>query len=188
MESYPLRRWDVSVYAVLMASYQPLASPAQIRSPRSDAAHDDVNHLIRLYRRRLTAPSPSRAIRIPDDPQIKNFLSAVQKMPPIWNTMTPAQEPAGEAASPGQVALDEVGRRGTPNTTSNDSDRFSKGGISPKAATPDLPTYVDDPVVTPAVLSSRIRWKSTESKSGNEGSMRFATSSDFVISSDELQE
>lgn len=53
---------------------------------------------------------------------------------------------------------------------------------------PDPVDYNDEPAVTPAVLSSRMRWSPTMSAYSSEGSMRFATSSDFVRDPDEPQE
>lgn len=155
IEQYPLRRWDISIYAVLMAASQPLASPARILSPRSDAAERDVRLLIQLYRRQIAPPSLPITISPQEWPQIRDFLAAAERMPPVWNTTTRVQESPGEATT---------------------------------GATPDLLTYEDEQIVTPAVLSSRTHWRPTESKYGDEGSMRFATSSDFVINSNELRE
>ncbi|KIO32382.1 hypothetical protein M407DRAFT_4557 [Tulasnella calospora MUT 4182] len=93
IDGYPLRHWYISIYAVLMASSQPLVSPGRIISAPSNAAQDDVNQLIRLYRRHITAPSlPITTISIQESQQIKDFLAAAQRMPPIWNTTTRVQE------------------------------------------------------------------------------------------------
>ncbi|KAG8894898.1 hypothetical protein FRC01_012685 [Tulasnella sp. 417] len=190
IDAYPQRHWQISIYAVLMASCQPLASPARIPSARSDAARDDVNQLIQLYRRRLTPPSIPNTIPIQELLHIQNVLLSVQQMPPSWNTTAQVQESLGNVATGGSDAPGEAAEQASPvQMATDESDKsLLKEGISAETAAPDLPTYEDDPVVTPAVLSSRINWRPTESRYGDEGSMRFATSSDFVTNPKELQE
>ncbi|KAG8906315.1 hypothetical protein FRC01_008057 [Tulasnella sp. 417] len=50
VKEYPLRRWDVSVYAALMAASGTLRNPERIRSVRWDAALREVTELVDLYK------------------------------------------------------------------------------------------------------------------------------------------
>lgn len=176
IDGYPLRRWEVSIYAVLMASCPTLASPARIISARSDAAQDDVNQLIRLYQRRLTAPSRSNTLSLQESTAIPTFISSSQQ---FRNTVTRVQESPSGPATVGNNTGEQGSLMGGMADEGYD---LLKGGGSAKAETSDVPIREDEPVVTPAVLSSRIHWRPTESRYGDEGSMRFATSSDFVVS------
>ncbi|KAG8900848.1 hypothetical protein FRC00_010816 [Tulasnella sp. 408] len=143
MKELPLRRWEVSVYAALMAACESLRDPGRILSTRSDAAFNEVTELVTMYRRR---------------------------------TMTQVQASPGGATAAGEI---EGLRDGNDDLESE----------STNTERPDPVDYDDEPVVTPAVLSSRMQWTPAMSAYSSEGSMRFATSSDFVRDpSDEPQE
>ncbi|KIO32385.1 hypothetical protein M407DRAFT_241461, partial [Tulasnella calospora MUT 4182] len=141
MKEYPLRRWEVSVYAALMAAYDPLRNPDRLLSARSDAAFNEVVELVNLYKR---------------------------------HTATQAQ---------GSEAAGEEVEGEDPGDGSYDLKSESTG-----TERPDLSDYDDDPVVTPAALSGRLRSTPAMAAYSKEGSMRFATSSDFVRDPDDPQE
>ncbi|KAG8896402.1 hypothetical protein FRC01_011837, partial [Tulasnella sp. 417] len=50
VKEYPLRRWEVSVYAALMAACETLGNPGRIRSDRWDTALNEVTELVDLYK------------------------------------------------------------------------------------------------------------------------------------------
>ncbi|KAG8900849.1 hypothetical protein FRC00_010817 [Tulasnella sp. 408] len=51
VREYPLRNWEVSVYAALMAAVEPLRTPDRLRDARSDAAFNEITELVDLYKR-----------------------------------------------------------------------------------------------------------------------------------------
>ncbi|KAG8904861.1 hypothetical protein FRC00_013700 [Tulasnella sp. 408] len=143
MKKLPLRRWEVSVYAALMAACKSLRDPGRIHSTRSNAAFNEVTELVTMYGRR---------------------------------TVTQVQASPGGPIAAGEVEGLSDGND-DPESESTNTER------------PDPVDYDDEPVVTPAILSSRMRWTPAMSAYSLEGSMRFATSSDFVREpSDEPQE
>ncbi|KAG8899681.1 hypothetical protein FRC01_010416 [Tulasnella sp. 417] len=129
LKEYPLRRWDVSVYATLMAAYEPLRNPDCIASARSHAAFNEVVELLDLYKRHAGTEAP---------------------------------EPLREDEATGDEVEEEDDGQGS--------------------------FEYDDPVITPAILSSRLRWTPAMAAYSEEGSMRWATSSDFVRDPDDPQE
>ncbi|KAG8944670.1 hypothetical protein FRC04_001634 [Tulasnella sp. 424] len=181
-EEYPLRRWEISVYAALLAAHQPLANPVHIRSTRSDAAFREVVELVNLYRRRINPTPPPEPMTDQERARLQADLAIIDRAYPPRDTMMQVWESPDED-------FEQESSVNTPTSRINDlwSDEDIMGTMN--TTTTDLPDSYDDPVVTPAVLSTRLYWRPPRrSEYGEEGSMRFATSSDFTVDPDEPQE
>ncbi|KAG9037368.1 hypothetical protein FS837_001446 [Tulasnella sp. UAMH 9824] len=131
VREYPLRCWEVSHYAALMAAFEPLHAPDRLLDVGSNTAFNEVTELVDLYQRH----------------------AATQ----------------GEASLGGAEVEEGLGN-GDDGLESQSTNTERPGPVD----------YDDEPAVTPAVLSSRLRWTPAMSAYSSEGSMRFATSSNFV--------
>lgn len=86
--------------------------------------------------------------------------------------------PHGGAAATGGAVMHGHGQGSSVQTPTDETE----GGIGGEDAM-YVVTEDDEPAVTPAVLSSRLHWAPGKFDRDHEISMRFATSSDFVIES-----
>ncbi|KAG8944669.1 hypothetical protein FRC04_001633 [Tulasnella sp. 424] len=180
VKKYPLRHWEIPVYAVLLAAYEPLNSSVPFKSAQSDAAVSEVTELVHMYLRPLT-PTPSLPEPLSDQTitQIQADLATVQTVYPAGDTMVQAWESPDEAVGQGSSMDNPAGRI---DDLGRDEDAMEP--MDAEAA--DFPDSDDDTVVTPAVLASRLQWRHPRLGHGL-GSMRLATSADFIIDPDEPQ-
>ncbi|KIO18609.1 hypothetical protein M407DRAFT_31750 [Tulasnella calospora MUT 4182] len=188
---------EVPLYPLLAMSYQILNNFTRYDIPCVNIARDEVTRLVNLYRWKLIAPPVNttrimRALSVQSqlDNHLANYPPGTQ---PGHNTSTSLPS-IPEASQPGTGMVDHGGAMvdnlagGPSSSLLMPSDRC--GGL-----TMDGPVVVDasdddedDPPVTPAILLSRLRWHWQPVKLDHPdlGSMRFATSSDFVTPSGQL--
>lgn len=175
---YPIQSWPLFVYPVLLAACQPLNTPLLIRTSQSEAARDEVNDLVRLYNRkivRIRPEPPSVAASQPFQADLEKY----DRRYSVRNT-TSIQESAHDDMEGTGEGLGEGSGQQSSFRTSTDRNKSQLEDESLMEVGTQGLLAEDDPVVTPAVLSSRLRWSAVKSEYGDVGSMRFATSSDFV--------
>ncbi|KAG8938556.1 hypothetical protein FRC04_008340 [Tulasnella sp. 424] len=174
---YPIQSWPLFVYPVLLAACQPLNTPLLIRTSQSEAARDGVNELVRLYNRQIVPIRPEPP-SVTASQLFQADLEKYDRRYPVRNTTSIQESAHDEMEATGEGLGEGSGQPSFRTSTERNKSQLEDENPM-EVGTKDL-LAVDDPVVTPAVLSSRLRWIPIKSEYGDVGSMRFATSSDFV--------
>lgn len=171
---------NVFPYPLLLAAYQPLYDPSAPESDRIRKARTEVTDLVDLYRRKVP---PSKSLKgRPVMANLKVQRDPSEPPPNISdNTLTTPATPvafqSGTVAAERVAAVKDQGPESDIRVPTDRSNGGSRDEEPVQVATEDLVDDDGDTIVTPAVLSSRLRWRDGPFASG---SMRFATSSHFI--------
>lgn len=175
--AYPDQYWPLLVYPIILAAYQPLSKPKP-HSPKAELARSEVTELVRLYNKRITPILPE-AQGVAASQSFQAELGLLDRFYPVRDTTSIQESPDNEMDATAGGLGEESGQPASVHTSTDGTQSQLEHGSPMEVGTKYFLTD-DDPVVTPAVLSTRLHFDVVRSEYGDVGSMRFATSSDFV--------
>lgn len=191
IEERPHSTATVPLYPLLVAAYFAFADPLRYdQSTRANTAYTEVRELIRLYARK-PGPKAPNVRRTEQAILLKECLGQANANRPhntASGSKTMATIPESSNVAGEDAMVDEL----HPPESSTGIDTPSDGSTSGHMCQwdqPGEPVHVfgadlesDGEVpITPAMLLSRSKWRPVESENPDIGSMRFASSSDFVF-------